>query len=201
VSYAKYQAVPVIVLLVLNMGVLGAALFGARDRERKTATFLRATPIRPASLVAGRLVGTTVATVAVLVPAVAVLAWLHVVAPPAGHWPALAAVLLATTVLAAGTGVLVGAAVRQVRAVAVVAITASSYLFFLGGGFTTIAFLPAWLRDVSRLDPTSYAIDAVRQALFYPGLHGVGADLLALCAFAAAAAGGGALVMRGTTVA
>jgi ABC-2 type transport system permease protein len=196
VSYAKYQAVPVIVLLVLNMGVLGAALFGARDRERKTAAFLRSTPIRPASLVAGRLVGTTVATVAVLVPAVAVLTWLQVVAPPAAHWPALAAVLLATTVLAAGTGVLVGAAVRQVRAVAVVAITASSYLFFLGGGFTTIAFLPPWLRAVSRLVPTSYAIDAVRQALFYPGLHGVGADLLALCAFAAAAAGGGAIVMR-----
>ncbi|HZQ59007.1 MAG TPA: ABC transporter permease [Acidimicrobiales bacterium] len=200
VTYSKYQAVPVVILLVLNMGVLGAALLGARDRERGTTAFLRATPIRPVALVAGRLAGTALATVAVLAPAIAVLTAIHVVAPPPGHWPALVTVLLLTTLLAAATGVLVGAAVRQVRAVAVVAITASSYLFFLGGGFTTIAFLPEWLRALSRVVPTSYAIDAVRQALFYPGLHGVGTDLLALSAFTAAAVAGGARALRAGAV-
>jgi ABC-2 type transport system permease protein len=201
VTYAKYQAVPVLVLLVLNAALLGAALLGARDRERGTTAFLRSTPVRPASVVVGRLSGTALAIIAVLVPSVAVLAALHVLAPPAAHWPALGAVLLATTVLAAAAGVLVGAAVRQVRAVAVVAITVSSYLFFLGGGFTTIAFLPAWLRAASRVVPTSYAIDAVRQSLFYPGLHGVTTDLVVLCAFAAAASGASALVLRRATTA
>ncbi len=200
VSYAKYQAVPVLVLLVLNMGVLGAALLGARDRERGTAAFLRATPVRPAALATGRLAGTVLATAAVLVPAVAALTALHVLSPPTPHWPAFAAVLAATTLLAAGTGVLVGAAVRQVRAVAIVAITVSSYLFFLGGGFTTIAFLPSWLQAVSRLIPTSYAIDAVRQSLFYPGLRGVAADLVVLLAFAAVTTMGSMLVLRRTAM-
>ncbi len=199
VTYAKYQAVPVLVLLVINVGVLGGALLGARDHERRTMAFLRTAPLAPWQLAAGRLAGTATAVAAVLVPSVLALSAAHVIAPPASHWPALAAVLLATTLLAAAIGVLLGAAVRRSSTVALVAITVSTYLFFLGGGFTTIAFLPTWLRDVSRLVPTSYAIDATRQVLFYPGLHGVGTDLAALVGFMLAATAAGAVALRGAT--
>lgn len=37
-----------------------------------------------------------------------------------------------------------------------------TYLFFLGGGFTTIQFLPTWLRRTTTLVPTRYAIDGLR---------------------------------------
>jgi ABC-2 type transport system permease protein len=197
VTYAKYQAVPVLVLLIINVGVLGGALLGARDHERHTMAFLRSAPLAPWQVATGRLVGTAGAIAVVLAPSVLALWAAHVIAPPASHWPALAAVLLATTLLASAIGVLIGTVLRRSSTVALVAITVSTYLFFLGGGFTTIAFLPGWLRDVSRAVPTSYAIDATRQVLFYPGLHGVGTDLAALVLFMLAATAGGAAALRG----
>jgi hypothetical protein len=75
---------------------------------------------------------------------------------------------------------------KRSRLVALAAVLASTYPFFLGGGFTTIAFLPAWLRDVSKVVPTRYAIDGIRQALFYPDLQDFGHDMAVLLGFAAA---------------
>jgi ABC-type multidrug transport system permease subunit len=199
VTYANYQAVPVLILLVINVGVLGGALLGARDHERRTMDFLRSAPLAPWQVAVGRLAGTAAATIAVLAPSVLALAAAHVVAPPPSHWPVFAAVLFITTLFAAAVGVLLGAWVRRSSTVALVAITVSTYLFFLGGGFTTIAFLPAWLRDGSRAVPTSYAIDATRQVLFYPGLHGVVTDLVALVACTLVATAGGAAVLRGAS--
>ena len=49
--------------------------------------------------------------------------------------------------------------------------------------------MPGWLQTVSLAVPTSYAIEALRQALFYPDLTGFGRDLAAIAAFAVATAG------------
>jgi ABC-type multidrug transport system permease subunit len=57
-------------------------------------------------------------------------------------------------------------------------------IFFLGGGFTTVAFLPEWIQTVSLFVPTSYAIKRLRQALFYPDLIGFERDFAVLCACA-----------------
>jgi len=119
-----------------------------------------------------------------VVPVVAYLTHTGVVHPPPGHWWPFLAVLLATAVFASALGVLLGATLRRSTTVALTGVTVSSYLFFLGGGFTTIAFLPAWLRTISRVVPTRYGIDGMRQALFYPDLTGVPTDLLALGGFA-----------------
>jgi ABC-type multidrug transport system permease subunit len=83
--------------------------------------------------------------------------------------------------------VLLGLVLRRPTTVALAGVTVATYLFFLGGGFTTVAFLPGWLRTLSRAVPTRYAIDGMRQTLFYPDLRGVTTDLVALFAFAGAA--------------
>jgi ABC-2 type transport system permease protein len=72
----------------------------------------------------------------------------------------------------------------------------ATYLFFLGGGFTTIAFLPRWLRTISAFVPTRYSIDGMRQALFYTTLDGVPRDLLVLCLTAVVALAVGSLSVR-----
>lgn len=77
-------------------------------------------------------------------------------------------------------GATLGALLRDARTVTMAASTLATYLFFLGGGFTTIAFLPAWLQDISTFVPIRYAIDGMRQALFYPNLDGVSTDLAVL---------------------
>jgi ABC-2 type transport system permease protein len=187
VPFDTYQVLPVLLLLVIVVGVLGGALLGSRDHERRTMTFLRQAPIRRSSFVLGRLLGALLATLAIVVPVVAYLTWKGTVDPPRGHWPPFVAVLAATAILSAALGVLLGLVLRRPTTVALAGVTVATYLFFLGGGFTTIAFLPGWLRMISRGVPTRYAIDGMRQTLFYPDLRGLTTDLLVLGAFAAAA--------------
>jgi ABC-2 type transport system permease protein len=187
VSFETYQVLPVLLLFVLAAGVLGGAVLGSRDHERGTVVFLRQAPLGRWSFVVGRLLGALLASASIVVPVVLYLSLKGTIDPPPGHWPPFLAILLTTAVLAAAIGVLLGAALRRSTTVALTAVTVSSYLFFLGGGFTTIAFLPAWLRALSRAVPTRYGIDGMRQTLFYTDLTGVPTDLLALSAFALAA--------------
>src|SRR5207237_4460138 len=92
--------------------------------------------------------------------------------PSASHAVALIALLIAVTLMTVGLGTLLGVALRDTRLVTITGLNVSAYLFFLGGGFTTVAFLPHWLQIASRLVPNSYAIEGLRQALFYPTLTG-----------------------------
>ena len=100
------------------------------------------------------------------------------------HALALIALLLAVTLTTLGLGTLLGIAVRDERLVTMAGLNGAVLLFFLGGGFTTVAFLPDWIQTASRLVPTSYAIDGLRQALFYPDLVGFGRDMLILSTWA-----------------
>jgi ABC-type multidrug transport system permease subunit len=199
VPFDTYQVLPVLLLLVISVGILGGALLGSRDHERRTMVFLRTTPLSRVAFVTGRLLGTVLATLSVLVPALVYLVLSGNVDPPASHWPAFLGILATTVVLSAGLGVLLGVMFKRSTTVALAAVIVSSYLFFFGGGFTTIAFLPGPLRALSHAIPTRYAIDGMRQALFYPDLHGFGTDLLALTTFAIAAVGAGIFALRTET--
>jgi ABC-2 type transport system permease protein len=196
VDYIHYAVIPCLVLLILSVGVMGTALLCARDIERGTARHLALAPVSPLVLVAGRLLGGVLVSIVVIVPTLAVATWSGMIAPPTGHWPALGLVFLGTAVCAAGLGAVLGAILRGARAVSMAAAVICTYLFFLGGGFTTVQFLPTWLRRMTAFVPTSYAIDGLRQSLFYPGLYGFGADLRVLFGTALAAVVVGGVVVR-----
>jgi ABC-2 type transport system permease protein len=132
----------------------------------------------------------------VIVPTLAIATLTGAIAPPVRHWPALALVFLATAVCAAGLGAVIGATMRGVRAVSMTSTVICTYLFFLGGGFTTIQFLPSWLRRTTAFVPTRYAIDGLRQSLFYPGLYGFSTDMWVLLGTAAIAVVVGGVVVR-----
>jgi ABC-type multidrug transport system permease subunit len=118
------------------------------------------------------------------------------VVPPADHWLALTALFAATAFGASGLGAILGTLLRGTRNIAMASSILATYLFFLGGGFTTIAFLPQWLRDISAFNPIRYAIDGMRQALFYPDLTGFSTDLAVLVGTALLAVLIGSLVVR-----
>jgi ABC-2 type transport system permease protein len=196
VDYIHYAVIPCLVLLILSVGVTGTALLCARDIERGTARHLALAPVSPVVLVAGRLLGGVLVSVVVIVPTLAIAAGSGLIAPPTGHWAALGLVFLATAVCAAGLGAVLGAIMRGSRAVSMAAAIVCTYLFFLGGGFTTIQFLPTWLHRMTAFVPTSYAIDGLRQSLFYPRLYGFTADMRVLLGTAAVAVVVGGLVVR-----
>ena len=56
--------------------------------------------------------------------------------------------------------------------------------------------MPAWLQQLAHLVPTAYAIEGLRQAMFYPGLEGVPTDLAVLFASALLATGLGSVALR-----
>ena len=196
VDYIHYAVIPCLVLLILSVGVMGTALLCARDIERGTARHLALAPVSPGVLVAGRLLGGVLVSLVVVVPILVITALTGLVRPPGGHWPALVLVFLATAVCAAGLGAVLGATLRGARAVSMAAAVICTYLFFLGGGFTTVQFLPGWLHRLTRFVPTSYAIDGLRQTLFYPGLYGFGQDMRVLLGTALVAVIAGGVVVR-----
>ena len=206
VSFLQYQVIPIVILIVISIGVLGTSLLTARDFERGTAKMLVLGPVRPAVLVFGRLLGGALITLALVAPLIALgflthnipacaeesgaPLWLTLLlsgpcgwilpVPTGSHALALIALVLAVTLMTVGLGTLLGVAIRDTRLVTMTGLNVSAYLFFLGGGFTTVAFLPQWLQLASRFVPTSYAIEGLRQALFYPDLAGFGTDMAVL---------------------
>ena len=198
VDYIHFAVIPCLVLLILSVGVMGTALSCARDIEQGTARHLALAPVSPVVLVAGRLLAGVLISLAVIVPALVVGAAVGLVAPPVGHWPALGLVFLGTAVCAAGLGAVIGAVLRGTRTVSMAATVICTLLFFLGGGFTTIQFLPAWRHRTTAFVPTSYAIDGLRQSLFYPSLFGFGADMRVLLGTAVVAVVAGGFAVRRT---
>ncbi|MGI4787850.1 MAG: ABC transporter permease [Janthinobacterium lividum] len=196
VDFLHYQVLPVLILLVLNVGLLGTALLCAEDVEQGTSRLLVLAPVPTWTLAFGRLLGGFLASLIVLVPVVILCLLVGIVSPPVRHWPALIALFAATALCAAGLGAVVGTLLRGTRIIAMAASLLATYLFFLGGGFTTIAFLPHWLRLISAFNPIRYAIDGLRQALFYPDLLGIGLDLAVLTGSAIAAVIIGAAMIR-----
>jgi ABC-2 type transport system permease protein len=196
VDFLSYQVLPVFVLLVLNIGLMGTALLCAQDRERGTARHLVLAPISSWVLVAGRLLGGFCVSCLVVILAGAICTYAGIMAPPANHWPALVVLLIATASSASGMGAILGTFLHGTRNIALAASLLATYFFFLGGGFTTIAFLPQWLQIMSALNPIRYAIDGMRQALFYPDLTGFSTDIAVLIGTALVAVLVGSLVVR-----
>ncbi|HUA95929.1 MAG TPA: ABC transporter permease [Acidimicrobiales bacterium] len=196
VDFLHYQVVPVLLLLIINVGMLSSAVMASRDRERGTDRVLTLAPVSPMARIAGRLVAGMAVTFGVLIPTTAILVWTHQIAPPGGHWLAVFGILALTTLFSVSLGIFLGSSIKRSSTVALSGVIVASYLFFLGGGFTTIAFLPNWLRDVSQIVPTRYAIDSLRQALFYPTLLGVVHNLIVVGGFALLTLGASVLMVR-----
>lgn len=196
VEFFEYEIVPILVLVILGVGVLGTGLLAARDVERGTMKQTLLAPVGSWVIIGAKLLGGTLATILILVPVCGValaLGWLR--APP-GHWPPFLALLFALVVLAVGLGLALGVWIRRPRLVAMAGLNISAYLFFLGGGFATVAFLPPWLETASRFVPTSYAISALRQILFYPDLDGVMMNLVMVTASALFCVAAGVVALR-----
>lgn len=184
VSFLAYQVVPVLALLSLTAGTLVTALAIAGERESGALRAVSLAPVRRAALVAGRLLGGTLAAAALLAVAVGACALVGALHPPAGRWPLLGLLLLVTAIGSVGLGVLVGLVTRRVTTTALLGVNVATASFLLGGGFTTIAFLPSFVQDVARAVPTYYAVDAVREVLFYESMPALGRDVAVLLATA-----------------
>ena len=103
------------------------------------------------------------------------------------NWPAVGAVLLATLLAFSGLGILSASYLLLFK-------RGNPAKWFLlgvssvaGGMLFPVSVLPDWLQFVARLNPVTYALDAMRAALLGgAGLHAVLQPLIVLLLFAAA---------------
>jgi ABC-2 type transport system permease protein len=184
VSFLAYQIVPALALLSLTAGTLVTALAIAGERESGALRAVALAPVRRGALVVGRLLGGTLAAGGLLLAVVAGCALLGLLHPPSGRWPILAGLLVVTAIGSVGLGVLVGLVTRRVTTTAMLGVNVATASFLLGGGFTTIAFLPDVIQGAARLFPTYYAVEGVREVLFYEQMPTLGRNVAVLAATA-----------------
>lgn len=154
---------------VLAMTVLFTAIFSAVsivwDREFGFLREMLVAPIGRTALVIGKVLGgATVATVQAAIM-LALAGLVHVPYSP----PLLLALLgmmalTAFTVTAVGT--LIASRMTQIESFQVVVQFVVLPMFFLSGAVFPVSQLPAWLEVLTRIDPLSYAVDPMRDAIF-----------------------------------
>jgi ABC-2 type transport system permease protein len=139
--------------------------------------------VRLPALLAGKLLGGMVFGLTVtLVVLVIVLAFFGA---DGVNWILLVVAMLLSAAAFASLGALVSVAVKEVFEAQTLANFIRFPMMFLGGVFVPVAALPPALQVVARLLPLTYAVEALRVAL-YGGRSVLAAlDLLVLAGFAA----------------
>ncbi len=154
---------------VVAMSVLFTAIFSAAsivwDREFGFLREMLVAPVSRAALVLGKcLGGTTVATFQGLV----MLALAGFAGVP--YSPALMATLIGELLLLSFTltafGVMMAARIKQIQAFMALTQMLVMPLFFLSGALYPLGGLPSWLTVLTRIDPLTYIVAPMRDAVF-----------------------------------
>jgi ABC-2 type transport system permease protein len=154
---------------VLSMSVLFTAIFSAAsivwDREFGFLREMLVAPVSRSAIVIGKcLGGATVATFqGIVILALAGLA--HVPYNPILILTVIGELLLLSFTLTA-FGVMMAARIKQMQAFMALTQMLVMPLFFLSGALYPLRALPGWLTVLTRLDPLTYAVYPMREAVF-----------------------------------
>jgi ABC-type multidrug transport system permease subunit len=173
-GYVQYLVVSLMVVSVMLGGLLQAGSNAAREYEKGTIKELMLAPISKTTLIAGKLLSgwiTTLLIASVVLVVGAASGYLR----PEGtiYWISTLVIVLLIALASAGLGVAIGAASRRFQRVTAIGIPLSIDLFFLSGGITVAAFLPAWLQTIAHFVPTFYGTHALQMAIFYGSTEGL----------------------------
>jgi len=154
---------------VLAMSVLFTAIFSAGsivwDREFGFLREILVAPVSRGSIVIGKcLGGATIATFQGII-FLALAGFAHVPYNPELIVTLIGELLLLSFTLTA-FGVMMAARIKQFQAFMAVTQMLVLPLFFLSGALFPLAGLPAWLTVLTRIDPITYAVSPMRQAVF-----------------------------------
>jgi ABC-type multidrug transport system permease subunit len=196
VELFQYNILPTILLLLMISGLINGGLSTAREWESRTVKELLLSPVSRGAIITGKVLAGFAITF-VLGTLVLLLGYMLGWTQPEGvYWLSALLTIALVSLLSAGLGVAIGAALRRVQVVIAVSINAAIYLFFLAGGIGVLAFEPAWLQNIAAFVPLTYGRHALEQAIFYSASDQFGKDMLVLGLSALVAVGLGVLAMR-----
>jgi ABC-2 type transport system permease protein len=196
VEFFQYNVLPTILLLLMISGLVNGGLSTAREWESRTVKELLLSPVSRGAIIAGKvLAGFTITFILGML--VLLLGYVAGWTQPEGvYWLSALLTIALVSLLSAGLGVAVGAALRRVQVVIAVSINVAIYLFFLAGGIGVLAFEPTWLQNIAAFVPLTYGRHALEQAVFYSASDQFGLDMVVLGLSALVAVGLGILAMR-----
>jgi len=196
VALFEYSVLPTIVLLLTISGLVNGGLSTAREWESKTVKELLLAPVHRSAIITGKVLAGFIVSLffgVIVLGAGDLLGWTQ---PQGIYWLTAILAMALTSLMSAGLGVALGAAIQRIQPVTALGINVALYLFFLAGGIGTLAFTPAWLQDIAAFIPLTYGRHALEMAVFYSSSDQLGRDVLVLCISALAALGLGVLSMR-----
>ena len=196
VEFFQYNVLPTILLLLMISGLVNGGLSTAREWESRTVKELLLSPVSRGAIIAGKvLAGFTITFILGML--VLLLGYVARWTQPEGvYWLSALLTISLVSLLSAGLGVAVGAALRRVQVVIAVSINVAIYLFFLAGGIGVLAFEPTWLQNIAAFVPLTYGRHALEQAVFYSASDQFGLDMVVLAISALVAVVLGILAMR-----
>ena len=191
-----YSVLPSIILLLTISGLVNGALTTAREWESQTVKELLLSPTPRSALVTGKVLAGFLITF-VLGTFVLLVGYLLGWTKPEGiYWLTTLLAMALISLMSAGLGVAIGAAVQRIQAVSGISINIAFYLFFLAGGTGVLAFEPDVLQNIAAFIPLTYGRHALEMAVFYSSSDLLGRDITILLISALIALVLGSLSMR-----
>ncbi len=192
----EYSVLPTIVLLLTISGLINGGLSTSREWEASTVKELLLAPVPRSAIITGKVLAGFLVSLffGIIVLGLGdLLGWTQ---PQGIYWLTAILAMGLLSLMSAGLGVALGAAIQRIQAVTAVGINVSLYLFFLAGGVGVLAFTPGWLQNIAAFIPLTYGRHALEMAVFYSSSDLLGRDVLVLCISALVALALGVFSMR-----
>jgi len=173
-NFTAYLVAGAVVMTAVFSSTFSSASY-YRDRDSGVLRMLLSSPHRPRTILLGKsLAGVTIGVVQALVVLLAAAPFVQFdwqFGVPAGIAIALAAVVLLNLLLA-GVAQAFASRIQTMQGFHLLMNLALFPLLFFSGAFFPVAGLPAWLEVLARVNPLSYAVDAMQLAAYADGTDG-----------------------------
>lgn len=158
--YIHFNAVSMVALAVVMLGVLLAAAAIVREKEAGTLEQLMVTPIRPLELILAKLIPMVALEVVGLVIGIGLAFFIFGVAPHGSNplWTLTLFIALSTLALAAsaGIGIWIATYARNMMQALLISFFILFPVMFLSGTITPVSAMPRWLQGIALLSPMTH---------------------------------------------
>lgn len=183
-GYIPYLTVSILVVGLLLGSLLQSGTSSAREYENETIKELLLSPASRWAMVAGKMLGAFVMSIAAVIVVLLVLIVIIGVRPD--HWGEVVGYTVLTMVLFIALGAVLGTLIKNRQPVIVLSFGISVPLFLLSGAFGPISFGVPATEVIAQILPIYYAIVLQQHAFhnFILNNYGLAANVLILGAYA-----------------